>query len=511
MVSAPATATPEPEPDFHAGRDDVVQVETLSEKARLARHTVYSAAAHGANLLPFILWFIAAERLGPEKFGVFSYALAFASVFEILADLGLRDYVVREIARDRGALVLASRILSWRLLLVLVTMVAAVLVFEITRPTAEARQLLWIMAPMVALRSLKHYLRGVLQAIGRFGVDTVITVADRVLMVIAGLAALLGSGTVLALAAALLAARLIDILVSSITLYRVTGLSPRGGFGTVWSAQREALPLGLFLIITSAYTYADQIMIALMRGDAEVGLYTACYKIHEGFTMIPAILSAPVLPALAASVEARPQRAAELARRAVKYAVAAAVGLALVLGLPARELLVLVYGDAYRSAAPAMIGLLAATTFTFSLWLLYQVLIATARRAAMVKLVAFGLGLNLALNAVMIPRIGFVGAAWATLIGEGISVWVTAWTASRALPGMRVHRAFVGPLVCGAGALAVGLWLRHLGVPAAAQSAAAGASLIALLFVTRTFDRSDREAMLSVVRPARRAPAPGGD
>jgi O-antigen/teichoic acid export membrane protein len=462
---------------------------------------VLSAIAHGANLLPFALWFLAAERLGPERFGLFSYALAFASVFEILADLGLRDYVVREVARDHMRLDLAARLLTWRLALVLVTVVCAALAFEVTRPTPAARQLLWIMAPMVALRSLKHYLRGVLQSIGRFGVDTVITVADRVVMVVAGLAALFADGSLLALALALLGARVLDILVSGITVRQVTGLRPRGGWGEIWHAQREALPLGLFLMIVSAYTYADQIMIAMLRGDAEVGLYTACYKIHEGFTMIPAILSAPVLPALAAAVDVNPARAAELARRAVKYAVCAALGLALVLGLAARELLGLFYGAAYVGAAPAMIGLLAATTFTFSLWLLYQVLIATARRAAMVRLVAFGLALNLTLNAIMIPRIGFVGAAWATLLGEGISVWVTAWTAGRALEGMHLAAgAFARPLGAAAVALAIGLGLRHLAQPAALVAPVTGLAFVVLLVLTGAFDRSDREALRSLVR-----------
>jgi O-antigen/teichoic acid export membrane protein len=41
-----------------------------------------------------------ARYLGPEQFGLFSYALAFVALFSGLATLGLDDIIVREIVRD---------------------------------------------------------------------------------------------------------------------------------------------------------------------------------------------------------------------------------------------------------------------------------------------------------------------------------------------------------------------------------------------------------------------------
>src|SRR5512139_3639567 len=41
-----------------------------------------------------------ARYLGPEKFGIFSYALAFVALFSPLASLGLDDIVVRNLVRD---------------------------------------------------------------------------------------------------------------------------------------------------------------------------------------------------------------------------------------------------------------------------------------------------------------------------------------------------------------------------------------------------------------------------
>src|SRR5512139_3333034 len=41
-----------------------------------------------------------ARYLGPQKFGIFSYAIAFVALFSPLASLGLDDIVVRNLVRD---------------------------------------------------------------------------------------------------------------------------------------------------------------------------------------------------------------------------------------------------------------------------------------------------------------------------------------------------------------------------------------------------------------------------
>ena len=71
---------------------------------------------------------VVARRLGAVQFGTFSFGLAFVSMFVVLADLGLGQLAVREIARDPGV---ARRYLSSALAIKLVAtaIVVAVIVF----------------------------------------------------------------------------------------------------------------------------------------------------------------------------------------------------------------------------------------------------------------------------------------------------------------------------------------------------------------------------------------------
>ncbi|OYD16748.1 hypothetical protein CH330_01875, partial [candidate division WOR-3 bacterium JGI_Cruoil_03_51_56] len=70
---------------------------------RVAHNTIYLVVADIAGkLMTFIFFMVAARHLGVEKFGVFSFALAYISMFSVFADLGFGVLTAREIARDHS-------------------------------------------------------------------------------------------------------------------------------------------------------------------------------------------------------------------------------------------------------------------------------------------------------------------------------------------------------------------------------------------------------------------------
>ncbi len=472
--------------DHQVGEHDKHQVRT-----KLARQTTLAAIAHGANLLPFILWFVAAQRLGPTEFGRFAAALAFASLFEVFGDLGLRDTIVRELARNAGALALARALLTWRLCLVVGTTAVILGAYAVLRPGGDLAPLLWILAPTVALKALKHYQRGVFQGLGRFATDARTAVFERAAILGVGILALQVSPSAVALAYGLAVARLVDTASTSWIAVRNVGLTPGWNWPRVRSAQISALPVGLFLALVSAYAYADQLMLAAWRGAHAVGLYTAGYKIHEGLTLVPAILAAPLLPALSANVATLPQTASAIGRRVFKYAWIAGLGVAIPGSLAAETILSWIYGAEYSAARWALVALFWASVFTFALWMVNQVLIATAKRRAMLALAAGGLGLNLLLNAWWIPRWGATGAASATVVGEAIALVASLGVAARALPGFGAAAGVGRAVAAGAIALGSGWLARHWGAPPWTAALVAMLVYAGMLLGLRAIDRTD--------------------
>ena len=73
-----------------------------SAAATLVKNTLYFLASSTiVSILSFIFNVFVVRRLGDERYGLYNTALAYAAIFSIIGDLGMTQYVTREIARGR--------------------------------------------------------------------------------------------------------------------------------------------------------------------------------------------------------------------------------------------------------------------------------------------------------------------------------------------------------------------------------------------------------------------------
>jgi O-antigen/teichoic acid export membrane protein len=117
----------------------------------------------------------------------------------------------------------------------------------------------------------------------------------------------------------------------------------------------------------------------------------------------------------------------------------------------AGDIVVLLYGDAYASASMAAAWVLGAEALHFLSVLCIQILIAIRSNRFYPLVSLAGLGINVGLNLVLIPRWSFEGAAVATMLTEVIVLALLSWLVVR-LPGAR---APLGAFARIAGALAL--------------------------------------------------------
>ena len=95
----------------------------MNSSQRVAKNTAWMLVAGGLGaVLQMLAVLLAARGLSLGDFGVFNYLLSFATVFQFLADFGLTNILVREVARhpeDVGHLLASAKGLMWSLFLVL--------------------------------------------------------------------------------------------------------------------------------------------------------------------------------------------------------------------------------------------------------------------------------------------------------------------------------------------------------------------------------------------------------
>jgi len=390
----------------------------------MLRNLAYSSFSAGTAALLLILMIAAGRALGEVEFGKFAFALLLGGIFETLMDFGLHQVTVRAVARDKTrATPLLHHVLAIKLLWAAATMALLVVTATILRPQWDVRIACYLIGGSLVFRSYMLTIRGVLQGLDQFGWDSVVVLADRGLMLAFGLTALQSGTGLRGLTIAFVAARGVAlVLAGMIAQARLGGVGFRYDAAAWLDLHKTALPLGFFLVVLNLYSYVDGVMLGYMRTDAETGLYTAAYKIYEGFTYAPLAISTVLTPRLSELFVVDRRRHRQVAIGGVATSAALGVAVAAVAYVIARPLLVVLFGNAFAAATPPFRILSFGLPVVFAIWILHAAAISVDRERLLLRTGLVGLAVNVGLNLYAIPHHGPNGAAFATVAGEVVSM-----------------------------------------------------------------------------------------
>lgn len=362
-----------------------------------------------------------ARYLGPEQFGLLSFAMAFVALFGAVASLGLQGIVVRDIVRDPA---LAPEILGTGFVLQLLGGLAAFVLVTVAiaylRPDdATARLMVAILGAALVFRALdgvRYWFESQVQS------KYVVWAENAVFLGIAAVKVgmILAGAPLVAFAWAAFA----EVVVVALALAGV--YLKKGGRFADWRVKlaravrllKDSWPLVLSGLAIMVYMRIDQIMLGQMLDDGAVGIYTAAVRISEVWYFIPTVIVASVFPAIIESKKLG--EAIYLARLQKLYSLM--VVIALVVAVPltflSDWLVVLLFGDGFASAGLILAVHIWAGIFVFlgvasGQWFLVENLQKYVFYRTVMGAVA-----NVALNAVLIPAYGVVGAALATVISQ---------------------------------------------------------------------------------------------
>jgi O-antigen/teichoic acid export membrane protein len=200
----------------------------------------------------------------------------------------------------------------------------------------------------------------------------------------------------------------------------------------------RGLPLGAAAIAITVYYSFDTILLGVFRGDEEVAYYAAAYRIILPILALAGAVGTVAIPHLsflvARDAPAASKEVARLSRQMVLVALPMAVGGA----LAAEPIIRLVYGPDFAPAvAPFRILVWSVATVYANAAFAFLLLARGGDRRYLLAVTA-GAVANMALNLVVIPRAGMVGAAVVTIVSEvtvlGLLSWSTRDISRAALP-----------------------------------------------------------------------------
>lgn len=391
-----------------------------------------------------------ARYLGPEQFGAFNFALAFVALFGAFASLGLDGIVVRDIVREPEQ---QYEILSSAFMLKLYGGIVAFLIsletIYVMQPAAtQTHWLVGIIAAGMIFQSFdaidlwfQSQVKSKYTVIAKNSVFVIFALVRVVLI--------LNKAPLIAFAWAALAeiiAGAAGLTMFYIKQHSILALCcPRMNIAR--RLVKESWPLILSSLTVSIYMRIDQIMLAQMIDNKEVGLYSAALRFSEIWYFIPTVIVSSVMPSLIQarieSVETYHNRLQQLFGWLVRIAYLIAIPMTFVSSILIRFL----YGLDYQRAGLILAIHIWTAVFVFlgvgsTPWTINE----STMKYSLVQTTS-GCIINIGLNFILIPLYGGVGAAIATLIAQIFASFVI----NALIPKLRVLfmielRALANPL-----------------------------------------------------------------
>lgn len=376
-------------------------------------------------------WVLGIDRtvqnvVGEAEYGSYFSLFSFSVLLTLLLDMGLSGFNNRAVSADPTRVRLwFGNVLLLRLLLTgayfTVTMIVAVAIGY------SGRQLSLLIVLMVnqVMVSMILWLRSNISGMQYLFLDSLISVADRLVMIIICSVLLWGGVTegsfrIEWFVWSQTAACFIVMCVSLVIVIRRGGVSGiRPDVRLLRSIITAGLPYAVVVLAMTLYWRIDAVLLERLLPDGahEAGIYAQAFRLFDAFGMIPVMFGGLLLPImskeLAAGNNIRP-----LVTMAGRMLLAPLGAGAVTLASYPGEILDLLYVAPASGAINAFVFLMLALIPVGLTYIFSTVLTAAGRFKLLGMITMGGMVVNIVLNLILIPGFHAAGAAFTALVTQ---------------------------------------------------------------------------------------------
>jgi O-antigen/teichoic acid export membrane protein len=395
----------------------------MSKEYSILKNTSFLMA--GTLVQRFLSFFTAimvTRYLGPERYGQFTFIIAFVTIVAVVWDFGLNTLLVREVSQDKSIAPKYSGniiVLKTILLILIFPGMLAYLKFLGYNITIIKAVVLFALGTFIT--SLTGIFESIFTACKRMDYSAVLNALRAILLL--GLVIIVVNITggvleiVLCYFISFVGVFFISLyfLKKTFTLPSFEGISISGQFKLI----KASLPYLMTSVVSIILFKIDHVMLSKMSGDVELGLYGAAYTPFEIIiSFFPMMIMRSSFPVMCEKYSKDFSGMLDLYKKLYK--------IFLLLGLPismgtiilSNELILVLFGKDYIAAGPLMLVLGAATWVFFLTNLMAWTLVAINRQVLVLISGTIAMISNIIINLFVIPVMGALGSAIATLICE---------------------------------------------------------------------------------------------
>ncbi len=419
------------------------------------------ASTLGLTAAGFLSTMYFAHVVGPAILGAYFVFLAYFGVVNLLGEGGLGGAVIKRVSEGAEENAYFTAFLALRIVLLIVSlaMLVALEPYFVDLVSSGLYPLLLgalIVSLFTTTTSYGIYGSG---KVGIYQLSGLLNnIAKIVLQVIAvvigfGAAGLAGGFIGGLLASGVINLHFLDLRIESFSRRHITSLFQY----SLWTFLSSS---GILV-----FTYADTVLIGYFLTDTAVGIYRIALQLTTVATFVTVALHTTLFPRMSywASHNEEGSIASSLSR-AFTYSLLLAVPVLAGGWLLGDRLLYFFYGASFVAGTPALAILLVVQVAHVFMFLQTMTLNALDRPKASFRVTAVAAVVNIGLDLALIPLLGIVGAAIATLVTMTLNAGLAYHTLSRIIVVAIEHRP-VRNIVAATLVMAVGIGLYMMFVP----------------------------------------------
>lgn len=417
--------------------------------------------------------------LGVAGFGQFTTIFAYVSFLSVFADFGFFAVLVTQLAKAQGdQKKIASNIMTLRALLgIAVYFVGFAVGFLL--PYQDAVKLgIGIIAGAWFGQSVNQTLVGVFQVNQAMAKPVLADILGKfAVLALVWFSIMFGLPFHMVLASYLIGAFITVILnLYLVQAYVQVSLAYDGRY---WrDVITLAAPMAAVLIFGFIYFKADTVILSLMKGPVDVGIYGVPYKLIEVLLVFPAIFMGTVLPFITRYLATNDSRMAGAFAKASHFLIFIGLPVVAIGMILAKPLVAVLGGAEFTTTAAVLVGgrviaapvilqiLLVAVFVSYLSHLTTYVVVAAGRQGSLVIPNILFAVCNIGLNVLAIPHYSYLAAALITVFTElavlAVSFGIIWFKIGRFVPDIRyIGRALVANAIL----VALVYPLRQLSLP----------------------------------------------
>lgn len=392
-----------------------------------------------------------ARYLGPERFGLFSYAQSFVGLFVAFSTLGLDGLIVQELVKNKHQTNTILATSFWlKVFGGLITILFLSIAVNFTNHDNYTNKIIFIIASSVIFQSfnvIDFYFQS--KVLSKYIVFT--NAFSLLLSSLIKVFLILNNAPLIAFVWVVLFDNIILALGFVYFYFKTnkTNLTLKFSFNTTiaLSLLKKSWPILFSAILVGAYMKVDQIMIKHMLNNASIGQYAAAVRLSEIFYFIPLLVSSSLFPAIINAKKISTKLYFQRLQNLYTLLIWIAIAIALPISFLSDFIINLFYGDTFLLSSKVLLihiwsGVLVFFIVARHKWILLENL---QKYELLINFTC--MSLNILFNYILIPKFGIYGAALATLFAYFISSIVMCLFIQKLKISLLMYaKAFIYPL-----------------------------------------------------------------